>query len=189
MIAFSDDEVHYRVREHCVKAAIVDEMLYSLWYPWKDVKVETFLKHSGPWHIRLHRITSSRDLWTVEGGFAAPRTDFNRDIKFATDSSAWVKSELGDFSGIVDISKPKRTARVIAPHGNTNVMFPRTLVPQLQALVKAHATITLSCAVLAGPDAAFLGSSFASVPEIPSFEECKTALDHSGREIEVCRYH
>lgn len=187
IIAFSDDQVHYRVREHCKQAAIAKDMLYSLWYPWKDVRVETFLKHSGKWHIRLHRITSSRDLWSTEGGFAAPRTDFDRDQRFVEGPSAWVVSELGDFSGIVDISQPKRAARIVTPHGNTNVMFPRTLVPQLQASIKAHTSTTLACAVLAGPDADSLSSSFKSVPEMPSIEECNGLFRLSGREIEVCR--
>lgn len=187
MIAFSDDQIHYRVREHCNTAAIANDMLYSLWYPWKDVQVETFLRPSGDWHIRIHRIISSRNLWTVEGGFAVPRTDFNRDERSTLDSSAWVRSQLGDFSGIVDDSLPRRTARVVAPHGNTNVMFPRTLVPQLQAVVKAHTPTTFACAVLAGSEATSLSSSFASVPEIPTFEECMSILRQRGSEIVVCR--
>lgn len=187
MIAFSEDETHYRVREHCTKAAICEDKLYSLWYPWKDVKVETFLIPSGRWHIRIHRIFSPRDLWTVEGGFAAPRTDFDRDQRFVSDTAAWVISELGDFSGIVDASQPKRTARVIAPHGNTNLMFPRTLVPQLHGVIKANTTTTYACAVLAGPQGESLSSIFTLVPEVPSIAECENIFGRSGREIEVCQ--
>lgn len=187
MIAFSDDNTHYRVREHCAKAAMAGDKLYSLWYPWNDVQVETWSIPHGPWHIRIHRILSERNLSTIEGGFAAPRTDFNKDQRCVEDTSAWVMSELGDFSGVLDASEPRRTARVVAPHGNTNVMFPRTLVPQLQGVVKAGTPTTLACAILAGPDGRLMRSNFSSIPEIPSVLECESIFVRNGHEIEVCR--
>lgn len=187
MIAFSDDDVHYRVREHCVKAVLAKDCLYSLWLPWKDVQVETWLFPRGVWHIRVHRILSAMDLSSTEGAFAAPQTDFGNDTKMADKSSAFVKSALGDFVGIVDCSEMGRTARVVAPHGNTSLMFPRTLVAQVQGGIRANELTVFACAVLAGPDGDQIQQMFQAVPEIPTIEECDTLIRDHGIDVEICK--
>ena len=79
-LAFSDDGVHYRVRETNAEAKLAGDILYSRWSPWPDVTVETWLVPSAPWHVRVHRIRTPRALQTAEGGFAMARRDFDRDI-------------------------------------------------------------------------------------------------------------
>ena len=187
MIAFTDDEIHYRVREHCIHARIAGDQLYSLWRPWPDVKVETWLIPKGPWHIRIHRIWSPRNLSSIEGGFAAPRTDFNGDTRTIDEESASVVSKLGDFSGIVDCSTLRRTVRITAPHGNTNVMFPRTLVPQLGGRIAANELTVFACAVLAGPDGERMRSLWDDVPEIPDVQHCESVFANKGVDVEVCK--
>ena len=186
MIALSDDGVHYRVREHCAEALIAGDKLFSIWYPWKDVKVETWLVPISPWHVRIHRISSPRDLSTIEGGFAAPRTDFNADKRETGPSSAYVLSKLGDFSGILDASASTRTARVNAPHGNTSVMFPRTWVPQLLADVKADVPTVVTCAILADPDGSKGLKDWSSPPAIPTVSEL-SELFKDGIVVEVTK--
>ena len=48
--------------------------LRSMWYPWPDVAVETWLVPPSPaaplWHLRIHRIRSARVLLSAEGGWA-----------------------------------------------------------------------------------------------------------------------
>ena len=48
--------------------------LQSMWYPWKDVEVETWLVpptlDAPAWHVRVHRIRTGRALTSAEGGFA-----------------------------------------------------------------------------------------------------------------------
>ncbi len=187
MIAFSDDGTHYRVREHCAEAISAGDKLFSVWYPWQDVKVETWLVQKSPWHIRIHKISSPRDLSTIEGGFAAPRTDFNADQREAGDSSAYVISKVGDFSGILDDPESRRTARVHAPHGNTNVMFPRTWVPQLLGDVKANIPITFSCAVLADPDGMKGLQDWSSPPELPTVDDLTDLFRKEGVVVEVTK--
>ncbi|KAI9277324.1 hypothetical protein BC943DRAFT_364286 [Umbelopsis sp. AD052] len=189
MIAFSDDGKHYRVREHCVDAYLIGDILFSLWNPWPDVKVETWLIPSGPWHTRVHRITSSRTLETVEGGFAAPRVDFKADSTHSDATSAWVECKLGDFSGIMDFSATKRKARVIAPHGNTSVMFPRTFVPQLMGTVEAGQPAVYACSVLAGPDGSKVKDSWSSPPTVPSVDLLQKMLEEKGVQVEVAKHY
>jgi hypothetical protein len=189
MIALSDDEKHYRVREHCVDAYLTGDVLYSLWNPWSDVKIETWLVPSGPWHIRVHRITSPRKLFTTEGGFAAPRLDFEADKTNADPNSAYVECELGDFSGILDFSSPRRSARVMAPHGNTSIMFPRTFVPQLTGVVEANLPTVYYCAVLAGPDGTTVKDAWSKPPTIPTVDELQEALEKNGVQVEVAKHY
>jgi hypothetical protein len=187
MIAFSDDNVHYRVREYCDKAVLAGSCLYSLWRPWKDVQVETWLIPRGPWHIRIHRIRSAMNLTSIEGGFAAPHTDGDGDSRMINEGSASVVSALGDFVGICDCSIPSRSARVIAPHGNTSLMFPRTLVPQLQGKIQANEVTIFACVVLAGPHGSRLQHMFKAVPSIPTIDECEALIQELGVEVEICK--
>ena len=189
MIALSDDGKHYRVREHCVEAYIAGDVLLSLWEPWSGVKVETWLIPSGPWHIRVHRIASSRALSTIEGGFAAPRTDFEADERHSDERSAWMLSKMGDFSGILDSSSPQRSARVIAPHGNTSVMFPRTFVPQLKGEVEAGTPKSFVCAVLAGPGGAAMRGRFSEPPAMPTVQDLEELFKSKGVQVEVSKHY
>jgi hypothetical protein len=189
-LALSDDGKHFRVREHCDDAYLADDALYSLWHPWSDVKVETWILPRGPWHVRLHRITSPRALSTIEGGFAAPRADFGADETGSEGGAAWVRSTLGDFSGIVDGSEQRRMARVHTPHGNTSIMFPRTLVPQLRGEVEAGITTMFGCAVLAGPDGARMKESeWDKPPSVPSVEELEILFKTYGVQVEVVKHY
>ena len=187
MIALSDDGTHYRVREHCLDAYLAGDVLFSLWEPWNDVKVETWLIPNGPWHIRVHRVTSPRALSTIEGGFAAPRTDFNADERHGEESSAWVLSTLGDFSGILDVSTPNRSARIMNPHGNTSIMFPRTFVPQLRGVVEANSPRVFTCAVLAGPNGAAMKAAWSKPPNVPTVKELEELFRSKGVQVEVCK--
>jgi hypothetical protein len=189
MIGFSDDGLHFRVREHISDARLLnDNILYSVWNPWTDVKVETWLIPKGKWHLRAHRVTSEKDLSSIEGGFAAPRLDFNQDERTVeTNTRCYVKCALGDFSGIVDLSDNARQARVHVPHGNTSLMFPRTYVPQLVGPVSAGKPVVFACAVIAGPDSSY-AEDWKNTPIIPSIEELDQIL-HSGVEMKIIRHY
>jgi hypothetical protein len=190
MIALSDDGKHFRVREHCDDAYVAVDALFSLWHPWRDVKVETWLLPRGPWHIRVHRVTSPRPLSTIEGGFAAPRADFGTDETAVEASSAWVKSKLGDFSGMFDFSSKKRSPRVHTPHGNTSIMFPRTLVPQLRGDVEADTPTVFACAVLAAPDGTQVkDSAWDKPPSVPRIDELETLFKTQGVQVEVVKHY
>lgn len=58
-----------RIEEHDGMPVLVSSMK-----PWNDVVAETYLlppvQESENWHLRIHRITTGRDLKTAEGAFA-----------------------------------------------------------------------------------------------------------------------
>ena len=159
MIALSDGDIHYRVRENCVRAMIAGDCLYSLWRTWEDIDVETWLLPRGAWHVRVHRIRSPRDLSSIEGAFAAPRTDFDGDTKLVEGGSASVMSALGDFVKIIDSS----------------------------ASVRANVVTKLRCAVLTGPDGERMQSMSLSPPRTPTVEECEELFTKSGVDVEICK--
>jgi hypothetical protein len=170
MLAFSDDGAYFRVRERCVDARISGTTLYSLWKPWEDVDVETWLIPSGLWHIRVHRVKSPRKLSTLEGGFAVPLSDFRSDKGVEAARSAWVEVPH-DCSGIVDLSPSSRTARLHRPEGNTNILFPRSTVPQLKGTISPGETTILITAVLASPDKSAFKQAWTNPPSAPPMSE------------------
>ena len=188
MIGLSDDGRHYRVRERCEKAQIVGNVTHTLWRPWASVTVETWVVPHVHWHVRVHRIRSPHKLSTIEGGFAAPKADFNLDETHADASSAWVMSKVGDFSGIRNFG-PLRTARINKPHGNTSVMFPRTIVPQLMGTVEAGETAVFACAVLAGPDGKGVKALWDSPPAVPGVDELEALFKKDARDIDIVKHY
>lgn len=192
MIAFSDDDAHYRVREHCEAAQIAGNITYTVWHPWADVNVETWLIPYQEWHVRIHRIKSPRRLSTIEGGFAGPKADLNLDTISTDDGAAYALTKAGDFTGIMDFSaSPGRTARVNKPHGNTSVMFPRTLVPQLRGVVEPNETRVFQCVVVAGPDGAAAKEAWSQAANspIPTIQELEQTFKSSGRVIDIVKHY
>ncbi|ANB14195.1 hypothetical protein AWJ20_5156 [Sugiyamaella lignohabitans] len=170
MLAFSDDGAHFRVRERCAVAKVSGTILYSLWNPWSDVKVETWLIPCGPWHTRVHKIVSPRKLSTIEGGFCVPLADFNKDLRFQKENYALVQAEE-DISCITELSDTKRTGRVHKPEGNTNLMFSRTLVPQLLADIEPNKEHIFVTAVLASPDKLAAQTALKNPPPVPDIKQ------------------
>lgn len=68
-LSVSDDNRFYRVREQCLDAEVRDGVAYSRWLPWPDVELKTWLVADETCHLRIHKITTPRKLWTIESGF------------------------------------------------------------------------------------------------------------------------
>ncbi|KFY11440.1 hypothetical protein V491_07209 [Pseudogymnoascus sp. VKM F-3775] len=78
-LGLSDDEGEvWKTRRNCEESGIEvhDDLpvLVSVWKPFKDVSIKTWLipsteKHPN-WHIRVHRIETGRDVMTADGSFA-----------------------------------------------------------------------------------------------------------------------
>jgi hypothetical protein len=145
-LALSDDGQRFRARADCVDGSVQGVIVFSRWIPWPDVEVETWLMALPPWHLRVHRIQTKRQLWSSDGGFSVPRADEMETID-ATDNGAMAATPAG-WCGIVNL-QPSRTPFVEQPDPNTNVLHPRTLLPSLGG---AHdpGTHWLACAVVAG---------------------------------------
>ncbi|KAI9278181.1 hypothetical protein BC943DRAFT_364023 [Umbelopsis sp. AD052] len=169
MIGFSEDGIHYRIRES-TQARIHEDKLYSTWSPWEDVSIETWLIPQGKWHIRVHRIDSGRRLDSMEGGFAISKTDAAGKINKTELPDRSYAANAEDFSGMVNLSTNRR-ARIHVPESNSNLMAQKTILPQLLGEIAAGSTTLFACAVLAMPDTQVANSDWKAVPEMPSEEE------------------
>ncbi|TCN30371.1 DUF2264 domain-containing protein [Sinorhizobium americanum] len=180
MLAFSDDGIHYRVREAIEEARLVGNVLFSRWSPWPDVTVETWLLPGSPWHLRVHRITTPRPLETAEGGFAIARRDFEADMLSAQTGWAYAIGEH-DFSGIRDLcSTVTRQGLAQKAPPNTNLITAKTLVPQLRGTIPAGATI-LRCAVLAVRDISAVSGDWDVPPAVPEIAELRGLAEQGVR--------
>ena len=182
MIGFSDDDRHFRVRETSEEALIAGECLYARWKPWDDVWVETWLVPEAPWHMRVHRITTSRALHATEGGFAIARADLNVDRCEEEHGLASARSK-DDISLIVDLSEgPKRDGRAHRAPPNTNLVVARTIVPQLRGSIPAGTTV-LAAALLALPAGSAAEQAAARPPEAPSLFALEALFKVKGQRV------
>ncbi|MDE1996251.1 MAG: hypothetical protein KGI75_27370, partial [Rhizobiaceae bacterium] len=179
ILAFSDDGLHYRVRETNEEAKLAGDTLYAKWSPYPDVKVETWLVPGAPWHIRVHKISTPRPLQTAEGGFAIERRDFEADTLVSEEGSSHVVGAK-DFSGILDLgsSVPRQGVAQKAPP-NTNLIVAKTLIPQLRTTIPAGET-TLVCAVLAENDPATVSGPWTKPPKKPDIDALRHLIETKG---------
>jgi hypothetical protein len=178
-LAFSEDGVHYRVRETNMEAKLAGDMLYSRWSPFEDVSVETWLVPMAPWHIRVHRINTPRALHTAEGGFAIARRDFDLDTVAAEERGAYVIGEA-DFSGIADLgSSVRRIGVAQKAMPNTNMIVAKTLVPQLRGKIPAGETLLLT-AVLALDNPVAVSDTWTRWPTAPAIAELEAKVAREG---------
>lgn len=145
-LALSDDGGESWKCRRATKEARIEngKWLRSMWYPWKDVEVETWLvppqRESPLWHLRVHRIKTGRALSSAEGGFAIYGQARNGRAlepsigeEFGTlenDRECRAASRAG-VSGIVNIGVGDRRARVLRTDANSNLMVPRAVLPTL----------------------------------------------------------
>lgn len=68
-ISVSDNNRLFRVREHCEDSVIKDGVGYSRWLPWPDVEICSWIVATPTAHLRIHKLTTGRKLWLIDGGF------------------------------------------------------------------------------------------------------------------------
>lgn len=128
MLAISESGDNlYRVRRQNLESKIKDNVLHSVWKPWANVEVQTWIVAGLPWHIRIHRMETGRPLDAAEGGFSlGQETELvqRMDPLSAEVSSAWGISAV---KGLIGYEK----AVLVWPNANTNLLHPRTVLPTL----------------------------------------------------------
>ena len=125
-LALSDDGVHFRTREATAAAALRGDSLWSIWHPWPDVEVETWLIPALPWHIRVHRLRIGRPLISAEGGWAVDCTadgPLAGGVVRQTGPAAAVAVYPAGWSGLRDL-RGERMGTVIDQSPNTNLLHP-----------------------------------------------------------------
>lgn len=181
-IGFSVDGRHGRTRETNEKALIADGTLYALWRPFPDVEVETWVYWAEPYHVRVHRVRTPRPLHTIEGGFAAARQGDSVSLVEDGPGRALVET-ASDLSAIVDLgSSIVREGRSHRAPPNTNLIAPKTIVPQLLGELPIGESL-LVCAVIAQGDPVAVRSALDKAPLAPDVAELARLIAEKGMPV------
>lgn len=135
MLALSEGDNLYRVKRRNEQHSINGNVLYTMWKPWADVEVKTWIIAGAPWHIRVHRIHTGRQLDAADGGFALGLESLEgqpRNFTAESDDQAAMAACSWGVSGIrllYGSGKPE----LLYPNSNTNLMNPRTVIPTVKA--------------------------------------------------------
>jgi len=151
MLALSEEGLYWRPRYGCQSFAIEDRRVVSDWSPFTGVLVHTEIYPLNEWHIRVHHVRTARALQAAEGGFALKREEGSVNPHSETDPDRCVVWAAWGTSGIIGLRGYTR-AQVLVPEPNTNILYPRTLLPTLYADLPVGETM-LICAVLGCPEA------------------------------------
>jgi hypothetical protein len=165
-LGFSEDGKYFRVRQSNERIRIAGETLFSAWRPYPDIKVQSWIWWHGPFHIRVHRIETRAGIMTIEGGFAL-RSDRPADIKTKLVPGLAAVETASDHSAIIDLgSTVTRRMRVHLAPPNTNLIAPRTAVPQLFGDLPKGVSV-LACAVIAQGNPAAVRAALVHPPPRP----------------------
>jgi hypothetical protein len=183
MIGFSDDGVHFRVREDNEEAVIADDVLYARWRALPDVMVETWLYWEGDYHIRVHRIDTPRALHTLEGGFAVPRID---EPTIDCTSAKAVATTSADLSAVFDLgSTVERQGRCHIAAPNTNLISASTVVPQLHGCIPLG--VSVLCIAVTAQRADPKNTRADALPAPRSVSELRQAVSSTGTVVTLMR--
>lgn len=155
-LALSDDDGEtWRCRRDTREARFEHgKWLRSMWYPWKDVGIETWLvpptEDAPLWHLRVHRVRTGRALLSAEGGWAiygqdsddralgpvphAEREDYGT---YEEGSEARAASKAGAAAVAALERNSSRVGEALRTDANTNLMVPRAVMPTLRGTHEA----------------------------------------------------
>lgn len=185
MLALSEqDDNMYRARHICEEVTVGESCIHSVWKPWKDVSIQTWLIPCGSWHVRVHKIESGRELTGGEGAYAVNCDYYEKNEngaeKFTDERCARAFYPWG-CTGIVNL-EGQREGVMVQAHPNTNVMYSRTVIPTLKGQIGRGET-WLACAVLGTGTQEECGREWDRCPE---YERCGSSFTvrYSGRSME-----
>lgn len=103
-----------------------ENYLYGKWTPYQGTTIETFVIPSYPWHLRIHVIHTTQELFLQGGSFSAPK-----DGKVIPTEKNLVlyESSVGT-TGAYGLT-PNWQAELQTPEPNTNLLYPQTQLPIL----------------------------------------------------------
>lgn len=143
----------WHVRSGCDSFSLARDRVCFTWSPMEGVEIRTVIVPVGMWHVRKHVIHAVCAIETAEGAFAV-RKDWagkrpcdrvasvtDAGDTFAAAHGAWGTSAIFALDGYAH-------GRVIHPEPNTNLIWPRTVLPMLVSTLQPGES-TLLCAVYA----------------------------------------
>lgn len=146
MLAFSEDGRMWHSRYGVEDYRLENDRVWFRWKPFRGVSVETTLYPVGEWHIRVHKISSDRPMMAAEGAYAIAREQGEETLRTQESQTQAMASASWGISGLQAVQGYER-GEVLIPEPNTNLLYPRTVIPTLHAKIPAGESV-LVCAVL-----------------------------------------
>ena len=174
MLGVQADGRNWVPRRSCTAAGISKEVVHAIWQPYSETTLETWLVPYLNGHLRLHRVSTTVALTTVEGGFAILRRDGFKDEHEVSKHRACIRSNASSL--IQNLGVAPREPRVHGPDPNTNLGVSRSWVPQLIGRVEPGVT-ELACFCIAGDLADEV--AFDEKPALQILAELSTQNDNS----------
>lgn len=144
----------WHVRSGCESFSLSEKEIRFSWSPMEGVMIDTVVAPFGMWHVRRHVIHADCALEAAEGAFQVRRDwPLNRPCdreKTMIEETAGGARAWGAYgsSAIFALAGYDR-GEVIFTEPNTNLMYPRCVLPTLRSDIQPGET-TLLCAVFAG---------------------------------------
>lgn len=142
-LAVSRDGQMWLRRGRIRDSGIRDGLVWGRWSPEEGVEIQSWsgFADSG-WHLRLHVLESDAPLHVIETGFAIDATaQASRDLRAGAATISLMADGLT--SALVAVSDPRQASQIKAAP-NTNLLRPRTVIPQLAGAVAAGRTVLLT---------------------------------------------
>jgi len=183
-LVVSADGEHYRGRSADLRSSVATGVARSVWEPFDDVTVSTWVVPVGSWHVRAYRLDTDRRIESADGGFALPTTDEREAddvIETTDDRSATVRFQ--DFSGVRALATTATgdttDGDVVRPSPNTNLQHPRTAVPVLTRTFEPG-THRFASAVLGVPGESERPDVWSSPPSVAWTSDGVDVFDGEG---------
>lgn len=164
-LMFSEQDGYWRGRRECESVEMQGTCIRSVWRPWQDVVVTTWLIAHEQGHVRIHRVETPRLLDCVEGGFAVNR---HRDLRIVQGEHGMALSTTSGVCQIDDLLAQRLPLSVTVPP-NSNILYASPgEIPCLSTTLQPG-THWLGCFVRAVPSPALPpspGVSFDSVNQV-----------------------
>ncbi|MFT3783314.1 MAG: DUF2264 domain-containing protein [Nibricoccus sp.] len=137
-ISVSDNNRLFRVREHCEGSVLKDGAAYSRWQPWPDVEIHTWIIASPTAHVRIHRITTARKIWIIDGGFPVVYTRKSTlSLQTPAETNAAVRGPSG--ASFMQSLFGKQKAECAELGANSSLMASLSAMPLLRSALEPDA--------------------------------------------------
>ncbi|MHC5227292.1 DUF2264 domain-containing protein [Enterococcus sp. LJL99] len=129
VLAVSLDGSYYRSKEATENEQLAENHVSYCWSPFNSVKINTEIYPFDQWHVRVHTIETTTELFLKEGGFSIPLITKKAS---SSDYGSGIKIEQGErASVIIPIEGFEKRGEVVFPEPNTSLYFPRSIYPSL----------------------------------------------------------
>ncbi len=138
-LALAKDGHYFRPKGLDLDFSVLPDRIIHEWSPWEDVKIRSTIIPLENCHVRVHEIDTTAPIQAHDGGFSVP---LEQTLPKAEALSIEAKTSIGisKIEGIIGYEK----ADVVRTEPNTNLFYPRTMLPFVSAEISSGKHLLVS---------------------------------------------